>query len=258
MVSTPGTGRPVADVVALYRYRRLRLNVVLTGNTDDGFCGAPLRIGQRELLDELSRRELGLSIAVVLPRDQRSEREAVADFVRRHWNTNPTFAELCPNEGGTGGGCRGPQDDSKRLTAWRSAEDFFFRVQGNTCLHGGFELSADGHVWPCGGIDRECGAVVGGDLRQALINGSLYDMWTLTKDGIDPCRSCALRYACSDCTAAELAGAGSRDARIPYCSFDPAGATRACDGNWSADPGFVSILRIVKDERATHGTSTAD
>jgi radical SAM protein with 4Fe4S-binding SPASM domain len=56
-----------------------------------------------------------------------------------------------------------------------------------------------------------------------IISGSFDEYWTLTKDKIEVCKDCELRYACPDCRESNTyTGKGNFNSGKPlYCNYDP-------------------------------------
>ena len=86
------------------------------------------------------------------------------------------------------------------------------------CLAGTVAVSADGFVLPCPLLRN----LVVGDVREKSFkwivgrSKKLREFWTMTKDKVDGCSTCPLRYICHDCRALEYQASG--DLRgIEYC-----------------------------------------
>jgi hypothetical protein len=182
-------------------------------------------------------------VTVLLTQATRADRTEIAEYVSRRWNGEPSFAELVTRNAFDGefrlshiaGG-------AKALVPWSSVEEFLFRAHHNTCSNGNFEIGADGIIRPCAGISAVCGDAGAAGLRRALAGDGLYRFWSLDKGSIDPCKRCALRYACADCTAFEIEGAADARVKQAYCPCDPdAGAPAGSERNWSP-PDFVQLL----------------
>jgi len=247
VVSTPGSGRPVVELVELYeRFKQFRLNIVLFA-TDAAASGrTPRRAAQEALLDELAHRGLPFTLTLVLdgPSDP-AQAARVRNEMAKRWGTRPSPAEVL-SEDALRAGHRFSHvaEKTKPLSRWLTPESFYFRVDKNTCLHGAFEIGVDGVVTPCAAVDEPCGRIEHNDLRRALSGSDLYEHWSRGKQDVTPCATCALRYACADCTAVELRGQELAAAKGAYCSFDPQAGTRAHELDW-AQPEFVSVLRMA-------------
>ena len=76
--------------------------------------------------------------------------------------------------------------------------NFFTKsLHGHTCLHGKLAVGADGLVRPCVMYRFPVGTWQ--DVQLCGLNNVMNDIWHLTKDKIEGCRDCAMRYACFDC-----------------------------------------------------------
>ncbi|ASJ15859.1 Fe-S oxidoreductase [Thermococcus chitonophagus] len=79
----------------------------------------------------------------------------------------------------------------------------------NNCMSGLVAVTPEGFVTPCpllrkfivGDVSRE-------SLRSIVKKQRLKKFWKLTKDNIDPCKTCSLRYVCHDCRALEYQATG--------------------------------------------------
>jgi len=86
------------------------------------------------------------------------------------------------------------------------------------CLAGTVSLTADGFVLPCPLLRN----MVVGDIREKTFkkivgkSKKLREFWTMTKDKIESCSSCPLRYLCHDCRALEYQASGDIMG-IEYC-----------------------------------------
>lgn len=247
LITTPGTGQHTNKILALCAGGPVRLNLVMFGVTNRDVTAATGRRGllRRQLClgDTLVAAGLPFFLTFVLRPESRNQRASMAAFARERWDVEPSFAEMLPrSETAAAARLSHVSQTTKPLAPWRSIEEFFSRVQCNTCTFGNFEVSADGKLRACAGLEQIHGDVAAEGLSRALAGGGLDEVWALDKSKIAPCRDCALRYACADCSAFELAGAADPAAKNAYCPHHPArGEPRACDKNWSAGD-FVQLL----------------
>jgi MoaA/NifB/PqqE/SkfB family radical SAM enzyme len=252
-ISTPGTGRSPEDIVSLYQYKNLILNVVLIGfEPVPGHCrsnGTPDSARQFELLDALLASHCPFHISVLIPGGLSLDRPLASQFIYDRWKIKePSFVEFYPPQNnGNQGEFRFSfaRDGKKRLEQWRDPNDFFFRVEKNTCLFGGMELTAGGSIMPCPGLDQVCGNVINADLRSALKGSLLYDLWEMSKNKIHGCEQCVLRYGCSTCAAADFAGEHNPSLKRAYCPPCLQSSTSENSSFWDHD-GFVYSLSIKK------------
>lgn len=251
-ISTPGTGRSLEDIVSLYQYKNLGLNVVLIGfdpvpgpRRSDG---APDSARQFELLDALLAAHCAFHISVLIPGGLSLDGPFVSQSIYDRWKIKPTFVEFySPQNSGNQGEFRFTfaKDGKKRLDPWRDPNHFFFRFEKNTCLSGGMELTAGGSIMPCPGLDQVCGKVINADLSSALKGSLLYDLWEKPKHEIRGCEQCALRYGCSTCAAAEFAGENNPSLKRAYCPPCLQSSTPENGCLWDHD-GFIYSLSVKK------------
>ena len=241
VVTTPGSGRSTDDIVAMCSRYHVRLNVVLMATdaeTAKQTCGEEIVALQFSLLHELARNSLAFSVTLLLSAATCPHRERMARFVQESWQRKPKVSEICvPQEGGalpfSHLGQRG-----KHLYSWRTLHNFHARVVSSACLHGRFQIQSDASIHPCAGLAENCGQIIDGDLRAALKQSALYDWWHFNKNEISPCKCCALRYACLNCTAAEAKCIEQESNVRRFCSFDPDGDLRAHQVPW-VHSGFL-------------------
>lgn len=262
VVTTPGTGQPIERVVELARRERVRLNLVFLGPDRESVAAAcgdgAVFDHQTALIDALEEAGAVYFVNVLLSAATRGRRGEITRLFQERWGASPAFGEvLLRGECGEGFRFSHVGEKQKTLSPWRSMEEFYFRVKTNTCLQGTLQIAADGRVRPCAGIDRAFGDVGRDGLREALADDRLYELWELDKGQVKPCDGCALRFACADCTTAELPpengagdGAGCGDLKHAYCDFDPdreGEGARAYTWSWSP-PEFVRTLSLETEQ----------
>lgn len=251
LVTTPGQGR-LADLAS---WACLRFNVVLLGASADdyervGGAGAAWEevVANVDTLKAAGFAESGrLTVTIQLTLATRHRSREIASFVRHRWAIDPGVAEAYPYPVPGDEHPRfshvGPR--TKPITPFRDVGEFFFRAYNNTCLHGAVDLGLDGLFRPCHWAGEAFGCWPSDTLRTAMAKPQPYYYWELTKEGIEACRRCALRYACADCTVAELDGEALRGIREMYCPLDPGGDMN--DGvvpSVSAPDGYVQVLTL--------------
>jgi MoaA/NifB/PqqE/SkfB family radical SAM enzyme len=250
IVTTPGTGRAIEELLELCRGGGVRLNVLLFGideETTSMVCGRKAVLSRQvALVDALTREHFPFFVTFLLTKATRLQRAAILEFTQDRWAGPPSFAEIYLRESmNQGFRLSHVGERVKPLSPWQSADEFFFRIRHNSCLYGHFEIGYDGKLRSCAGFHRVHGDLAQGGLRNALAGTGLYELWELDKGQVQPCEHCALRYACTDCSVFELEGQKDPVVKKAYCPHDPIrGALRACRKNWS--PGeFVSSLMEV-------------
>jgi radical SAM protein with 4Fe4S-binding SPASM domain len=96
-----------------------------------------------------------------------------------------------------------------------------FNTRYNSCWGTMIAITADGKIRPCIHSQIEIG-----DINQDLENmRGLLDKfepyWTLTKDRIETCRDCELRYICFDCREISFRESTRMYYPNPLCKYDP-------------------------------------
>jgi radical SAM protein with 4Fe4S-binding SPASM domain len=99
--------------------------------------------------------------------------------------------------------------------------DFFYNQHFNPCL--GQQLAVD-----CGGEIKPClwWHEILGDIKKdniiSMINIGIFDKyWECSKDKINVCKDCELRYACLDCRLSHHDGEDNFTEKPTYCSYNP-------------------------------------
>lgn len=93
------------------------------------------------------------------------------------------------------------QGGMKYIPKFISPKEIFWNKDHNRCLYGTFYINCDRHVYSCSeskdylGNIGECGK----DIYKVLSNQQLYNIWNDSKDKIENCNQCSLRYFCLDC-----------------------------------------------------------
>ena len=82
-----------------------------------------------------------------------------------------------------------------------SPTTFFENKLFNGCLNRKIAIDATGHIKNCPSMAASFGNVRDTRLSDVVRQTRFQEKWSVTKDQIDTCRGCELRYACSDCRA---------------------------------------------------------
>jgi len=215
----------------------VRLNIVMLG-----LKGNRAAEHAMALADAMAAATLPFFVTFLVTRATASERTQMAEFAEKRWNGRPSFAEVYfRDQIAAGMRFSHVAKDTKPLAPWPSMENFYFRVRHHSCAYGSFEMGADGKLRSCAGLAQVHGDIQVGGLEAALAGNGLYELWEKNKGTIEPCGRCALRYACADCCAAELAGEASAPVKTAYCPYDPGGDRRARESRWEPR-GFIEPL----------------
>lgn len=250
-ITTPGTGKALDDILSLYRWRNVQLNVVLQGFEDKSngpvSGGSDVRHLQFRLLDALRQSNRLFSIVVVVSDMILADRDSASRWIFKRWGVMPVFSEFYPSQ------CEKResfhfthvQSKIKSLSPWRDPEEFLQRFHKNTCVSGVMEIALSGNIKPCAGCDDDCGKIVNNDLIRALRGERLYSVWGMAKEQIDQCRDCPLRLACSDCLAAEKLGIKDKRLAAAYCPVMEKDDLFANAGHFEHQ-GFLYLLSVEK------------
>ncbi len=102
----------------------------------------------------------------------------------------------------------------------RFAQSFYtFNKTLNSCWGNKIAITADGKIRPC--IYSEVSI---GDFETFPMDRLVKEMeqyWEITKDRVERCKDCELRYVCFDCREIARRQGGDLFAANPYCKYDP-------------------------------------
>lgn len=82
-----------------------------------------------------------------------------------------------------------------------AVDNFFEARLHNGCLNRKVSVDAAGEIKNCPSMVQSYGNIRDTRLPEAIARAGFQDKWHITKDQIDTCRDCELRYVCSDCRA---------------------------------------------------------
>lgn len=82
-----------------------------------------------------------------------------------------------------------------------TVHNFFETKRHNGCLNRKVSVDAAGQIKNCPSMAQSYGNIGDTRLLEAIVKPGFQDKWHITKDQIDTCRDCELRYVCSDCRA---------------------------------------------------------
>lgn len=109
-------------------------------------------------------------------------------------------------------------------------ENFYaLNVKLNSCWGTKLAVTKDNMVRPCIYSEIELGNLKDEDILEILKKAFEYQ--TITKDRVEKCKDCELRYACFDCREVARRKNGSLYSPNPYCNYDP------CKGTWNEQAG---------------------
>jgi MoaA/NifB/PqqE/SkfB family radical SAM enzyme len=250
VITTPGTCVDIKKLIDLCEGGRARINIVMFGLNSGVVdqvcaCNGVLR-QQMALIGALTEARLPFLVTILLSQSSLFQRQQALEFIRNCNLAGYSAGEIhFINAMGKGFRLSHVGEDTRPLNPWQSVEDFYSRLQFNSCMNGRFEISCDGKLRPCAGNHRVLGDIVDGGLRTALARTDLYDIWERNKGSVLPCRYCELRYACADCSAFEFKGEDNLIIKEAYCPHQPSRyAPKAYRKNWSSE-GFIWTLRML-------------
>ncbi len=107
-----------------------------------------------------------------------------------------------------------------------SEDKYFFNVRKNSCWGNKVTISKDNKVRPCIHSDIVIGDLEQGGTLPEIIEKAK-DYWSITKDQVEICCDCELRYVCFDCREiAQRSSEGNLLAPNPFCGYNPS------EGKW--------------------------
>jgi len=102
---------------------------------------------------------------------------------------------------------------------------YLFNKKYNSCWGRQVAVTADGSVKPCLFSDLSAGNLFT-DPVDTVIRG-LAKYWNITKDQVEQCKECELRYVCFDCREIARRKNGGLYSPNPLCCYEPT------TGNWT-------------------------
>jgi len=221
-ITTPGTGRPIKDIISLYERDGVCLNVTVSGAA---FLEAQkeedrsLFEAQCELLGSLSERKLDFSITANIVGCEAGASEVISKVISERFGKTPYFAQFIRRSDFSLGDCRFHvvKNGKRALDIWTQPTIFYHRLINNYCLYGGIEVDNYGDIKACAGCSQCYGSVREKSLLEFAKHNELHDTWKRSKAVVSPCNECALRLACSDCHAAEQMAPDVPGGATCYC-----------------------------------------
>ncbi|HLP47049.1 MAG TPA: SPASM domain-containing protein [Candidatus Deferrimicrobium sp.] len=96
---------------------------------------------------------------------------------------------------------------------------YHFNNYYNSCWGKKIIVMKDGTIKPCIHSRITIGNIFKDDLGMMVNQSKEY--WKLTKDKVEKCRDCELRYACFDCREIAWRKGGKISSSNPFCRYDP-------------------------------------
>jgi len=96
---------------------------------------------------------------------------------------------------------------------------YLFNKMYNSCWGRKVAVTKDGKVRPCIHSSITSGDIEADDIDKIL--EKMKEYWIITKDKVEKCKDCELRYACFDCREMAFRECGDLFAANPVCNYDP-------------------------------------
>lgn len=90
---------------------------------------------------------------------------------------------------------------NKKYLSISDVRGFMENVLFNGCLNRKISIDENGCIKNCPSMEKHFGSVKNTKIKEVLNNIAFTKLWRIKKDNIKVCRSCELRYLCSDCRA---------------------------------------------------------
>lgn len=78
---------------------------------------------------------------------------------------------------------------------------FIESIHFNSCLNKKISIDKEGNIKNCPSMRNRYGSIFTTKLNDIFYKESFQEVWKITKDHIDVCSDCELRYVCQDCRA---------------------------------------------------------
>ncbi|MBE3140298.1 MAG: hypothetical protein IMZ53_06915, partial [Thermoplasmata archaeon] len=98
-------------------------------------------------------------------------------------------------------------------------QQYKFNMEYNSCWGKKLAITKDGKIRPCIYSEIEIGDIKDGNIGNSIERAKEY--WQITKDKVNTCKICELRYACFDCREIALKMTRNIFACNPFCTYNP-------------------------------------
>lgn len=130
--------------------------------------------------------------------------------------------------------------------------NFFETKLYNGCLNRKVSIDALGEIKNCPSMSESYGNINDTSLNSAINKIEFQDNWHITKDQIETCKDCELRYACSDCRA-YLEDPKNIYSKPLKCGYNPYSGEWE---EWSQNPLKKMSIDFYKIPHAQDGIKT--
>lgn len=96
---------------------------------------------------------------------------------------------------------------------------FFYSRDFNPCLGHKVAVDTNGDIKPCLWLNEIIGNISEDNIKDLVTAGRFTQYWELSKNVIDECKGCEMRYACNDCRVCTGQGDFSKEKRPLFCKF---------------------------------------
>jgi radical SAM protein with 4Fe4S-binding SPASM domain len=121
-------------------------------------------------------------------------------------------------------------------------ERYYLNKKYNSCWAHKIAITKDGKLRPCIYSSIILGDLMHIDVDNLISKARKY--WHLTKDKVEKCKDCELKYVCFDCREIAIRKNGDLYAANPYCQYDP------YSGRWSENKNPMQFKRFNTGESA--------
>jgi len=129
------------------------------------------------------------------------------------------YREICRKKGTSIALLEDGKPDMKDLKV--EIHHFFYSRYFNPCLGHTVAVDCNGEIKPCLWWDKSLGTIFDNDLKDMILTEVFDRYWEASKDSIQVCKDCELRYACSDCRCTGTEDRHSLDKKPTYCNYNP-------------------------------------
>lgn len=114
-------------------------------------------------------------------------------------------------------------------------QPFFIESQScNTCLNKKVSVDYNGQIKNCPSSQKSFGLIGEVNLKDAILNPHLKNMWLIKKDEIEVCKDCEYRHMCLDCRVF-IDSSDNIYSRPSKCTYNP------YIGKWEGESGFLPL-----------------
>lgn len=219
-IVTNGTECPIDKILELYSiYDKFNMNIVIfntIGNLNrNNKLDDIVTINQNKLIDELIINKLLFTITIQVNEHNREYAEEIITDVENRWNIKPRVSDVINTEKYER--LTHTKNNIKPITSYKYEQEFYVRQQYNTCLYGVFAIDLFGNIKACPSIGEVIGNLKDNTLDKILRSDKLYDFWSFTKNHVNKCDECGMKYFCSDCSLFELEASRNEKLHNTYC-----------------------------------------